>query len=322
MSQSRTKERPPKRKRASLNAILFIFISLCAAGSFIMFRYGISEEDEHVLHLMASVEKFKEMHLNHDTESNANFKTKKPPVPMPPQEDRELHLARGVAGLPMSQTPALEGAERGKIECDVDANDLAYWNEPQGLRDIHFQSPFAVVEDDSSEKYLSFEPDSGGWNNIRMSLENMFVIAAATNRTLVLPPEQPVYLLNYDKKKHHRGFADFYPIYKPYFRNRLKIITTEEFLQREGDANGRLPISEELKERVMKAHQVCERRAKSSISCFAVYDHLRSVGYVPSIDGNKNCFVFDTDAYQGNKMTTAHSRAAKNFCSVCLGNST
>ena len=45
-------------------------------------------------------------------------------------------------------------------------------------------------------KYISFTPDRGGWNNIRMSMEIIFVIAAASGRTLVLPPEQPLYLLH------------------------------------------------------------------------------------------------------------------------------
>jgi hypothetical protein len=45
-------------------------------------------------------------------------------------------------------------------------------------------------------KYISFVPDRGGWNNVRMSMEIIFVIAAATGRTLVLPPDQPLYLLH------------------------------------------------------------------------------------------------------------------------------
>lgn len=68
-------------------------------------------------------------------------------------------LGRGIAGLPMSQTPALD------ITCDVDVDSLAYWNDPVGLRDEEFQSPFSVEDEDV--KYISFSPDRGGWNNIR-----------------------------------------------------------------------------------------------------------------------------------------------------------
>jgi hypothetical protein len=105
-------------------------------------------------------------------------------------------LARGVSGLPMDQTPALVGASRGHIECDVDVDQLVYWNDPQGERDNNFKSPFAKPSSFGKTKYITFEPDRGGWNNIRMNLENIFIFAAATGRTLVLPPAAPLYLMN------------------------------------------------------------------------------------------------------------------------------
>jgi hypothetical protein len=48
---------------------------------------------------------------------------------------------------------------------------LAYWNSPQGKRDEEFVSPFKVPETPGKTKYLTFEPDGGGWNNLRMSME-------------------------------------------------------------------------------------------------------------------------------------------------------
>ena len=46
-------------------------------------------------------------------------------------------LARGVNKLPLSRTPALIGASRGHIQCDVpvDEERLVYWSAPQGDRD-------------------------------------------------------------------------------------------------------------------------------------------------------------------------------------------
>ena len=70
-------------------------------------------------------------------------------------------LARGVSGLPLSQTPALVGGKRGHIECDEDVDFLAYWNDPQGTRDREFVSPFAADKTDGEPKYLTFQPDSG-----------------------------------------------------------------------------------------------------------------------------------------------------------------
>lgn len=80
------------------------------------------------------------------------------------------NLGRGVAGLPLQQTPALHGASKGTLICDSDETEdsglekLVYWNQPQGLRDREFQTAFRASE----EKFLTFEPDCGGWNNIRM----------------------------------------------------------------------------------------------------------------------------------------------------------
>jgi hypothetical protein len=61
------------------------------------------------------------------------------------QTDEQFHgkaLARGLTGRPMSDTPALEGASRAHIECDVNVDSLAYWNDPQGEIDRDFTSPF------------------------------------------------------------------------------------------------------------------------------------------------------------------------------------
>jgi hypothetical protein len=57
---------------------------------------------------------------------------------------RDKAVSRGVAGSAMSETPALEGARRDQITCDVNIDSLAYWNNPQGKRDQEFRSPFAV----------------------------------------------------------------------------------------------------------------------------------------------------------------------------------
>jgi hypothetical protein len=117
----------------------------------------------------------------------------------------EKPLARGIAGRSLSETPALIGGSRAHIQCgEINVDSLAYWNDPQGDEDASFQSPFAVK---GETKYISFSPDRGGWNNVRMSMEIIFVIAAATGRTLVLPPEHNLYLLAVSlcRQKMHEG---------------------------------------------------------------------------------------------------------------------
>jgi hypothetical protein len=48
-----------------------------------------------------------------------------------------------------------------------------------------------------TDRYLVFSKDIGGWNNIRIALENVGLMAVYTNRTLVLPPASPMYLLDF-----------------------------------------------------------------------------------------------------------------------------
>jgi len=195
------------------------------------------------------------------------------------------------------KTPALVGASAAKITCDVDLNNLqlAYWNDPQGIRDQNFVSPFRSEEKNGKTKYLTFESDHGGWNNVRMALEIIFVIAVATGRTLVLPPDQPLYLLRADKKKIQRGFADFYPFDSPSLQKLVPIITTEEFLLREGGDDGQFPIPTDKRQQILNAQNYCQNREKSDIACHPLWYYLRDVGLDAKIDGG-SCFIFDSPA--------------------------
>eukprot|EP00566_Odontella_aurita_P001240 CAMPEP_0113571680 /NCGR_PEP_ID=MMETSP0015_2-20120614/25685_1 /TAXON_ID=2838 /ORGANISM="Odontella" /LENGTH=553 /DNA_ID=CAMNT_0000474651 /DNA_START=165 /DNA_END=1826 /DNA_ORIENTATION=- /assembly_acc=CAM_ASM_000160 len=204
-----------------------------------------------------------------------------------------LRIGRGGNALSLSKTPALKGAERGTVKCDVNVDSLAYWNSPQGLRDRLFQSPFAGKERDGKPRYLTFEPDRGGWNNLRMSFENVVVIAAATGRTLVLPPDQPLYLLQNDPQHVERNFGDFFNLYTPEFSSRITVITTEEFISREGSKDGRFTIPDSMKDGVANAQKKCQHRKKSDIACMFVYDYLKEISFSPSIHGEQSCLIFD-----------------------------
>jgi hypothetical protein len=65
---------------------------------------------------------------------------------------------------------------------DEDAQEMVYWRDipPDSL---HI-SPFK--RRDGTTQYLTFEPDFGGWNNIRMGMETVVALAFAMGRTLVL----------------------------------------------------------------------------------------------------------------------------------------
>lgn len=92
------------------------------------------------------------------------------------------------------------------------------------------------------DRYLTFVPDLGGWNNVRLSLENVLVIARSTGRTLVLPPPQTFYLLTKCKEKCTFGMDDFLPHLRDepnlvisadkFFRERLPALLRDRRLRR------------------------------------------------------------------------------------------
>lgn len=227
-----------------------------------------------------------------------------------------LSLARGASGLPPSQTPALVGARHGHISCSDDVQDvdssmdyLAYWNDP-GSMDLEFMSPFDVNTKDNNHdstkkerirKYITFEPDRGGWNNIRMSMEIIFVFAAVTGRTLVLPPDTPFYLLGNkdgDRGSKHHGFADFIDMNG--IKRQIDIITMKEFLEMEADTkDGRLSSLPKGRtgEKILKSADFCYYMAKSDRSCDHIYGFLKDHAYVPPLQAGRDCLIFDAPSY-------------------------
>jgi hypothetical protein len=85
---------------------------------------------------------------------------------------------------------------------DEIASEMVYWSDIQS--DSNFVSPFMTKNPDEP-KYMTFEPDGGGWNNIRMAMETAVALSHAMGRILVMPPEQGMYLLGKvrrNKDKH------------------------------------------------------------------------------------------------------------------------
>jgi len=85
------------------------------------------------------------------------------------------------------------------------AAEMVYWSDIPS--DNAHVSPFY-----NEGLYMTFEPDQGGWNNIRMSMETVLAMSHSMGRTLVLPPEQRMYLLNGNKQQREFSFQDFYPV--------------------------------------------------------------------------------------------------------------
>lgn len=113
-------------------------------------------------------------------------------------------------------------------------NEMVYWRDiPQ---DTSFQSPFRTQA--TEELFFTFEPDEGGWNNIRMAMETAIAMAVAMGRTLVLPPKMHFYLLwnGANQDQNVFDFADFFhldSVAAEHGNQALKVITLEEFLRRQ-----------------------------------------------------------------------------------------
>ena len=118
---------------------------------------------------------------------------------------------------------------------------MIYWYDIPS--DTEYQSPFMIHNTPDSPKYLTFEPDEGGWNNVRMALETTIALAMSMGRILVLPPTMKYYRLwndndkNLTKSKQNLlNFDNFYHLYsiqQEHELTGLQIITFKEFLLRE-----------------------------------------------------------------------------------------
>ena len=77
-----------------------------------------------------------------------------------------------------------------------------------------------------NNKYILFQLDCGGLNNIRMQYEILTVIAWLSNRTLVLHPKTRWYLMG-DKQLYAEDIFDF-----DCWASQISILTSKEFLQK------------------------------------------------------------------------------------------
>jgi hypothetical protein len=213
------------------------------------------------------------------------------------------------------------GSARGAVKCDTEISSLvSYWDDPLSDADRMFRSPFfenPLTTADKSKstkpkKYLSFEPDLGGWNNIRMEFEIMLVFAAATGRTLILPPDTPFYLLQRDSKLKHRGFRHFF--HK--FDDVVDVLSTEEFYKQEvlGKNSFSLPSDEEVRSKLLNSLSRCNFRATSETSCVQVFDHLSEIAdFVPDWHGEHHCLIMDDK----NWFRDTHTEMAEEIQRFC-----
>ncbi|CAN0112794.1 unnamed protein product, partial [Scytosiphon promiscuus] len=139
--------------------------------------------------------------------------------------------------LPQGKKAAEGPMDYVELQCEGGEPDvdLSYWKDI--TQDKTYESPWGASAREARAQgmpqYVTFEPDNGGFNNIRMAMETVLVFARETGRTLVMPAAQKFYLLN----KPAAEFADMFPI--EYLSDYMDVISMEDFLQTEG-VTGRL----------------------------------------------------------------------------------
>jgi hypothetical protein len=204
-------------------------------GNFLHHRIA----DPHSLH-RRSMESFKKVHLEGHNELHKKLQQEKEEKKA---EKEKIAAAAAAGGTDAENTKispighdlaGLTCADHGGPSDDL-AAEMVYWEDIPS--DSKFKSPIGSNHNGKSmKKYLTFEPDGGGFNNIRMSLETIVVMAHAMGRTLVMPPSQNHYLLRKDREKQrtHFSFNDFYHFEQIGFEHAgLEIITMEDFLKAE-----------------------------------------------------------------------------------------
>ena len=132
-------------------------------------------------------------------------------------------------------------AAPGRLVCGGEAveHEVVYWKEVPG--DLEYESPITPHHADHDAKYLTFEYDHGGWNNIRMGVECVVVLAHATGRSLVAPPGQNLYLLGapqVDPKTGKRnrkklGFSDFFDFGRLRSQGGMHMLNMSQFLAKQ-----------------------------------------------------------------------------------------
>jgi len=135
-----------------------------------------------------------------------------------PQSSQADSSPHQVAGLDCSAHGGPDASSHTPV-----IQDLVYWKDFP-----HDNAYISPLKSKTERQYLTFEPDGGGWNNIRMSMETVLAMAEATGRVLVLPPSQRMYLLDSTSV----SFADFFPLHDMAKEHAgLEILTMKEFLE-------------------------------------------------------------------------------------------
>eukprot|EP00966_Prymnesium_polylepis_P325301 7381276-Prymnesium_polylepis.3 len=124
----------------------------------------------------------------------------------------------------LSSYPFMRYWQRGE-----DQGERTLLNRSLPNRSLLNRSRLSDCASNRSRKYLTFEVDNGGFNNVRLGFENAVALAHALGRVLVLPPRRHIYLM----PGEWRGMEDFYSV--ELLSSQLDVLTLEDFFALEAD---------------------------------------------------------------------------------------
>ena len=125
--------------------------------------------------------------------------------------------------------------------------------------------PLTTSDPSQRQRFLAFQTDLGGWNNILMQFEIMVVLAWITGRTLVLPPAKRFYLLG-DEPRLLEEFLDLASL-----RRHIPVLTADEFAEA-------LKLDPDI------------------ATDKAYHEFMQSSGFMPHWHGLDNILLFPSDA--------------------------
>ena len=121
------------------------------------------------------------------------------------------------------RTPAPTARPKATPTTPIACKSAVYWRAPSHARSTLRRRHQSETHE---KRYVTFEPDHGGWNNIRMGMETAALFAWSTGRILVLPAKARLYLVSKAAKAH--GPFDFYDL--DLITEGGGVTTTEEYL--------------------------------------------------------------------------------------------
>jgi len=130
-------------------------------------------------------------------------------------------------------------ATKTRSTCEVNPT-IRYWldhDEDEFGATCLYESPLRATSGLSAplldRRFVVFQTDLGGWNNIRMALEVAALFALVTGRVLVLPPDAVLYLLVGNKRwgENMNSVKDFVDFERAGAANGLEIMSMETFLE-------------------------------------------------------------------------------------------